>query len=519
MENAARDAAAVRWRTALPALAASLMLAVVLFRQTATSMAGIWARSDTFTHGFLVAPISAWLIWRLRGQLALAAPRPDARTIAPLSSACFTWLLGQLATVGVVAQFAFVTALILIVPAILGWRVAYRLAFPLLFLYFSVPFGEFAMPKLMDWTAEFTVIGLRMSGVPVFHEGLQFVIPSGRWSVVEACSGVRYLIASLSVGMLFAYLNYRSLKRRLVFIAVSIAVPILANWLRAYLIVMLGHWSGNTLASGVDHLIYGWFFFGIVIFLMFVIGGRWSDAGGPESRDAAWKAPEVLERSGIGFWKMAGVVMLVMASAPLGEWILLQRTAAAAPVFPDMRRLEDGWQATGKRLDPEWTPAYANPSAELNLVYSARGRTVGLYVGYYRQQNYERKLVSSENVLARSKDPVWARVASGTAKMRVAGRPVRARSAELRAGGVDGELQRLVAREFFWIDGRLTASGVEAKLLTALALLKGRGDDSAVVILYAPKEQPGGGDAALAAFAAANSARLLEALDTVRAQR
>jgi len=39
-------------------------------------------------------------------------------------------------------------------------------------------------------------------------------------------------------------------------------VPIIANWLRAYMIVMIGHLSGNKLAVGVDHLIYGWLFFG-----------------------------------------------------------------------------------------------------------------------------------------------------------------------------------------------------------------------------------------------------------------
>ena len=56
-----------------------------------------------------------------------------------------------------------------------------------------MPFGEFALPQMMEWTANFTVLALRLSGIPVFREGLQFVIPSGNWSVVEACSGVRYL--------------------------------------------------------------------------------------------------------------------------------------------------------------------------------------------------------------------------------------------------------------------------------------------------------------------------------------
>ncbi len=43
------------------------------------------------------------------------------------------------------------------------------------------------------------------------------------------------------VGCLFAYLSYRSPVRRVAFVAASLVVPIVANWLRAYMIVMLGH--------------------------------------------------------------------------------------------------------------------------------------------------------------------------------------------------------------------------------------------------------------------------------------
>ena len=63
----------------------------------------------------------------------------------------------------------------------------------------------------------------------------------------------------------------------IVFVAISFLVPVLANWLRAYMIVMLGHLSGNKLAVGVDHLIYGWVFFGVVMLLMFWIGARWRE--------------------------------------------------------------------------------------------------------------------------------------------------------------------------------------------------------------------------------------------------
>ena len=195
-----------------------------------------------------------------------------------------SWWVGQVVAANVVAQFSFVGMLIAAVFLTLGWPVARLILFPLLFLLFAVPFGEFLLPTLIEKTADFTVFAVRLSGVPLYREGNNFQIPSGAWSVVEACSGVRYLIASVTVGALFAYLNYSSWQRRLVFMAVSVVVPIVANWVRAYMIVMLGHLSDNRIATGVDHLIYGWVFFGIVISIMFAIGARWTEPEQPHAR-------------------------------------------------------------------------------------------------------------------------------------------------------------------------------------------------------------------------------------------
>ena len=253
------------WRPTLMALGLLLFWIFFWYWDTLSAMAVIWARSDTYTHGLIVPPIALWLVWRERAQLAHYQPQSAGWLILPLALIVFMWLLGQLTAVNALTQFAVIAAIILAIMSLLGMRLSARLAFPLAFLLFAVPVGDFMMPKLMEWTANFTVLALRASGIPVYREGLQFVIPSGNWSVVEACSGIRYIIASVTVGTLFAYLNYTSLKRRLIFVAVSFFVPILANWLRAYMMVLLGHFSGYKLAVGVDHLIYGWVFFGVVM--------------------------------------------------------------------------------------------------------------------------------------------------------------------------------------------------------------------------------------------------------------
>src|SRR5262249_8575114 len=193
-----------------------------------------------------------------------------------------------------IKQFALVFMIQAALVTIVGTRVAWALALPLAFLLFAVPAGEFLVPTLMDWTADFVVAALRGSGVPVYREANHFIIPSGRWSVVEACSGIRYVIASLMVGTIYAALAYTSMRRRALFIAASILVPVVANWLRAYLIVMIGHLSNNRLAVGVDHLIYGWVFFGVVMLILLLIGARWREDGDARPAPAAAETQAVV---------------------------------------------------------------------------------------------------------------------------------------------------------------------------------------------------------------------------------
>jgi exosortase A len=320
------------WKTPLLLTALILCWVFLLYWKTAWSMAATWERSETFAHGFLVLPIVLWLIWRRRESLAEECPSPSRRAAWALFPLGLAWGLGDLAAANALAQLAFVGLLAGSVAAVLGRRVARKLAFPLGFLAFAVPMGEFLIPLLMDWTARATVLGLRLSGVPVYREGLDFVIPSGNWSVVEACSGIRYLIASVMVGTLFAYVNFRSLKRRLAFIALSVAVPILANWVRAYGIVMLGHLSGNRLATGVDHLVYGWLFFGLVVTLLLFIGSRWAEgepAAGPPAAPVggAMAPPRPLD------WGVIGMAVLLVAFPALAMRAAESLDASGLPVL------------------------------------------------------------------------------------------------------------------------------------------------------------------------------------------
>ena len=97
-------------------------------------------------------------------------------------------------------------------------------------------------------------------------------IPEGTFEVAEACAGLRFLIASAVFGCFFAVVMYRSFLRRALFIILSITVPIAANGLRALGIIVLAHLEGSAAAVEADHILYGWFFFTLVIMILIAIG-------------------------------------------------------------------------------------------------------------------------------------------------------------------------------------------------------------------------------------------------------
>jgi exosortase A len=507
MSKTATEQTHQAWPKTLLLLLATIAWVLFWYWDTAQAMVAIWARSDTYAHAFVVPPISLWLIWRKRKDLALLGPEPTLWLILPLGATAFFWLLGELTAVNALTQFALVTALIFAIISILGLQVSRAIAFPLAFLLLSVPVGDFMLPKLMEWTAWFTILALRASGIPVYQEGLQFVIPSGNWSVVEACSGIRYIIASVTVGTLFAYLNYVSLRRRLIFIAISFIVPVFANWLRAYMIVMIGHFSGNTLAVGVDHLLYGWIFFGIVIMAMFAIGSRWSEVAPVATAANATQVARKVGRS--PGWLVVLAIAATTAAGPLGFKAIAEADKASPPKLGALQA-PPGWIKVPAFTN--WRPAYAGSSATLQETFGDGNGQVGIYIGYYRNQNYERKLITSTNILATSNDRIWSVISRGSSQTSLPDTPLQVRTAEILSKE-NGLESRFVVWQWYWINGHLTTSDFTAKLLTALSRLRGQGDDSAVVMLYTPSESA---PASLAAFAQAAGTQIQQLLATTR---
>ena len=486
------------------ALVAALLAPFAIYFGTLATMVSIWDSSETFAHGYVILPVSLYLIWRRRAVLGTIPAQPCWPALGLLALCGAGWLLARMAEVQVVMQYAFVAMIPLVVLTVLGTRLTSAFAFPLAFLLFAVPFGEAFVPALIDFTADFTVAAVRATGIPVLRNGTFFELPTGSWSVVEACSGVRYLISSITLGCLYAYLSFTSFKRRALFIAVSIVVPILANGLRAYMIVMIGHMSGMELATGVDHLIYGWLFFGIVMFIMFWIGSYWRQDQ-PASPAAKGQAVLRLARP-VGGAAISAI--LVCAMWPALAALIDRGNHNPAPVTLDGARL--AWQPSPDPIG--WRPDYLAPDARLAGGYAKDGTPVALQVLYYRNQERGKVLITSVNRVD-NRDADFLQSGSAGRVESIGGRTLALREARMK----DPSGKPFLVWHWLWIDGGFTASDVAGKLRQAQSKLLMRGDDGAAVMVAARfDDNPETARAALRAFLADNLAPLEAGLDAAR---
>lgn len=471
---------------------------------TAMEIYRIWWRSDTYAHGLIVLPVFGWLVWHARERLVHLRPQPVAWLALPIVLAGVLWGLGRLVGVAAASHFALVAILVLSFIGVLGWKISRALCFPLAFLMFAAPIGDFLLPTLMNLTATFTVYALRLSGVPVYREGLYFVVPNGSWSVVEACSGIRYLIASLTVGAIYAYITFSSVRRRLLFMVAALVVPIVANWLRAYMIVMLGYLTDNRLATGVDHLIYGWAFFGAVMLLLFGIAAKWREPVPAQTLPVT--KPAAVSNGDATWWGVVPVVIAVCA-VPLAEMALIRPVNDYAVTFA-LPAPGPGW-TSGNSAQLDYRPRYHGSRGEGLAVYRAvpDGQPVAAYIAWYADQRDGREMVGWRNGFVEPGQSVY--------------RVIDERDAESPLGPIrEAELAtpqgRMRAWRLYWVNGRIVSGDVAIKTRLAIDRFFKGADDSAVIILATSANDSGEQAAArLKKFLSDHAAGFEGVLDTL----
>jgi exosortase A len=463
------------WRSAGVAVSLLLLVVLVLYRDTVLYLVGLWnqLKIGEYAHGYLVVAISLYLVYRQRRLLASLTPCPSITALPVVAASALLWLAATLVDVLMLQSMALLLLILSVIWAGLGPRITRHLLLPVLFIGFALPVWSPLAVLLQQVTTDVVFWLARLSGMPVMREEHVLILPAGQLSIEEACSGLRYLLAALTLGVLYAYLNYSRLSARLLVVLVAAGAAILANILRVFIVVYLAYVTRMQHPLVYDHLSLGWELFGGLVFLLLLLDLGLSRSGAGTGTTDAVIATAGTCKYGPARRSLLFVtsLFLIVCAPALAWWVqqTLPVTGETRLVFPTAMQ---GWSGPSETRD-DWMPEYHGAVAALRA-YQRDSDEVYLYIGYYPRQSQGRELINELNHIANA--GVWQTEPRAERAVSVDDQPVLEQVIISRTGR-----QRLV---WYWyrVGGRQTTNRYIAKALQVLGLVTGRTQASVTAV-------------------------------------
>jgi exosortase len=263
-------------------LAAYIAACLALFWRPLWQLLRLSLSQDTYSHILIVPFIVMALILMSRERLSEQA-RPGvgpafALALASAFLVIVSWRYGDRLMQGGTLALTVLALLGLIWAGFLlvyGTHVFRSLLFPLLFLLLAVPPPQFLIDHLIHWlqlgSAEVTYMLFRMTGTPVFRQGLVFDVPKFSIEIARECSGIRSAVALMITCLLAGYLFLRSAWARFVLLLAAVPVLVIKNGIRIATLTLLSIYVDPSFLSGNLHREGGFLFFLIGLLILWPV--------------------------------------------------------------------------------------------------------------------------------------------------------------------------------------------------------------------------------------------------------
>jgi len=240
-------------------------LITVLYFGTFRDLVGQWDTNIYYSHGYLILPIAAWLLWRKRATLQSIPAAPSWAGLPVLIVGLVLFALGIRADILFAQGLSLVLVLAGVTHTLWGRRVLREVAFPLLVLIFMIPLpylllDPIGFPMKRAAAAQAASI-LQLFGVPILREGVYLHLPHYTLVVEDVCNGLRSLITMLTLSTILAQILLPFYRDRLLLIASSVPISLAANIIRIMATVLMGYYVSKELAQGFLHEFSGLFVF------------------------------------------------------------------------------------------------------------------------------------------------------------------------------------------------------------------------------------------------------------------
>lgn len=387
-----------RWTSIITGVIA-VGVSLWLFWDGLSRMWGWWLNAPEYSHGLLIPPVAAFLVWQQKDRLELVDFRGSRWGVALVLLGGILLLLGQLATVYTLVQYAYLVTLYGLVLAFTGPRAFRLLAVPLLILVFMIPLPQFVLAnlstKLQLLSSQLGVWFIRLFDISVFVEGNVIDLGGYKLQVAEACDGLRYLFPLMTLAFLIGYFYKGATWKRVVLFLSSIPITVLMNSFRVGTIgVMVEHW-GIGMAEGFLHEFQGWAVFMASAAMMIGeiailnrIGheaGNWRQLFGVEFPAPSPNGARIERRRLPPAFLTACALLLAFVAVT----IFIPRPTEAFPArvsFDEFPMSLGPWSGRRDSLEGIYQDALKLDDYLLANFAQASSRPINLYIAYYNSQ-------------------------------------------------------------------------------------------------------------------------------------
>lgn len=461
------------WRLPLAFFAAGLVCILILFSGPIQDAVFLWTNRSAYNHCYLIIPISLYLLWDNRTALSEAVPTPSIWGLTGIAGFSAIWIFAAAAGIAEGEHIAIVGLIQSLIIAVFGIQIYRQNLIAFLYLWLLVPTGTFLLPTLQQIALVQTEFLLNLFDISNFVEGFIVEVPTGRYHIAPGCAGLNFILSSIALTPLYGYLIYQSWQKRLAAITIMILVALVANAVRIFAIIALAEWSDRQIDIVDDHLLYGWGFFAVILFLMGWLGLKFEDP--PKKQTADQKPTEKrVEKSQLISLGLLAIVLIW--PAPL-YYQSTQKDVAVDEVSINWPQAAGGWTQTNTFDD--WQADFPTAHGFSQARYSNGRADLDLNVAYYWRQIEGRELISNINAPA-GPEP-WLAQSRSTKDMQLGGTNVTV----IQQTSIKEPNARLVWY-WYWIDGDFISRTAIAKLTQAKVALIGGEPRAAAIVISTP---------------------------------
>ncbi|MFH0726562.1 MAG: VPLPA-CTERM-specific exosortase XrtD [Pseudomonadota bacterium] len=444
-----------------------------------------WARED-YTHCWLIPMIVLYMIWEKRFQLAASPSRPGVAGFVLFLPGIGLYWIGELGG----EFYTMYLSLWLVVVGLswihLGWKKVRAIGIAFIAMLAMFPFPNFINVRISLFlqlvSSKLGVWMLRLFGMSAYREGNVIDLGFTQLQVVEACSGLRYVMPMMILSLILAYWFRAQLWKRVFLFLSSIPLAIFMNSFRIAATGGLHSYFGPKVADDFFHGFSGWILFVVAIPVLYlemrILGSDDSLASRPPMetpvppRD---RRPVFSRVPAVTFLSMA----ILLLTAVLSSGVEFRERVPIKKSFSEFPLALDGWTGTRQSMEEPLIRALHFSDYLMAGYRNPEGREVDLYIAYYETQRKGQTTHSPETCLPGSG---WSFEQAGLAVIPAGG----GKSITVNRTFLEKSGAKQVT--YFWFPqrGRILTSLFQVKLYSFWDALTRQRTDGALVRLITP---------------------------------